>query len=740
MEKNIRTILIVDDAKINIEILTNMLEDSYKILSARNGREALEVMRGESGGIDAVLLDIVMPEMDGYEVLEAMGADNALRGIPVIVITSEDAADSQRRALGLGASDYIPRGSSTSALKHRIRNVLRLCELERASAEIGGSESGENVREQMYQVLLRETGTVVFNYNPETNVFSYLDHGGEKNHFVMIENTTENADKLTLVSGSDRETFVNILKKLSAKIGWEALPVRIDADGKSKRFKAFFKSVCGADNKVCEIIGKIEDVDDEMARLEDMQARAMYDSLCVDIYNKATAEEFIRAELERGAGGALLMIDVDDFKSINDSLGHMFGDEFLKKFASTAKSTFRETDIVGRYGGDEFFVFMPHAPAAFAEKKGQQVLEKVLKIEIPKLGGVKSSIGVAAAAPADRDYRRLLKQADSALYQAKNHGKNCVVVFDADQMSEGAYRTDEAVKQGRGDSVMLSSNPSSSASTIMRVFSALYTSSDISEGITQMLELVGKTYDVSRAYIFEDTDDGKYCCNTFEWCSAGVTAEIASLQNVSYDEDLGGNYRENMNDDGIFYCHDITTLNKKQHDILARQNVKSLLQCAIMDNGKFKGFVGFDECRSSRFWTQEQIDALVFISKVLSIFLLRARSRTHSENLAASLKSILDNSPRYIYIVDYETQKLLYYNKLTENAIGRGKLGMECSKAVCGDGRFPQCPIRDLQSSGKSRALEMISPVLDKKIRAQATEVQWNGKKAYLVTCAFVDD
>lgn len=596
------------------------------------------------------------------------------------------------------------------------------------------------VQEQMYQVLLEETGTIVFNYDPEKDELSYMRHSySSGNEFVNVEHICENPYNFALIQESFRPGFAGLLKELSQKAGTSEIPVKIDVDGYPRRYKAFLKSICDSDGNVFEIIGKIEDVDDEMARLESIQARAMYDSLCVNIYNKANTEELIKAELERSTGGALLMIDVDDFKSINDSLGHMFGDEFLKKFASTVKGTFRDTDIVGRYGGDEFFVFMPHANAALAEKKGEQILQRVIEIEVPMPGGVKSSVGVAAVTPDNRSYRQLLKQADSALYRAKNNGKNCVVLFDRYSMEEGSYRTEEAVKQGRSN-IVLSSNPSGAASLSMRVFSALYTSSNINEGINQMLELVGKTFDVSRVYIFEDTEDGLYTCNTFEWCNEGVSSEIENLKMVSYEEDLGGNYRENMNDDGIFYCHDINELSDAQRDILAQQGIKSVLQCSIIENGEFKGFVGFDECRSNRFWTQEQIDSLAFLSKVLSIFLLKERSGARSANYVNSLISILDNYPQYLYIVDHETETLLYINKMTERAIGGGKLGTKCSESICSNDNLHGCPIRALIDSGKTSPIERISPLSNRRVRSQATEVQWNGKKAYMISCSVVGE
>lgn len=486
----------------------------------------------------------------------------------------------------------------------------------------------ETAEEQMYNVLLSESGTILFDYRAEQDSLTYfsLDNSGTR-HTDVVEDLLEDPEKFTLLSEMDRVNFIAMLNRLLKDPGTSELPVRITVDGYPRRHKIFMKSVCDSDKKVFEIVGKIEDIEDELARLEKIQTKAMYDSLCFNIYNKATTEELIRGELDRSTGGALLMIDIDDFKSINDNLGHLFGDEFLKKFASTVKGVFRDTDIVGRYGGDEFFVFMPHVSAALAEKKGQLILDSVTKIEVPLPGGVKSSVGIAVVNPDNRNYPQLLKQADSALYNAKNGGKNQVVVFDSSTMKEGSYRTADSAKRGTS-TVALSSNPNTAASTFMRVFSALYSSPDLNDGINQILELIGREYDVSRVYIFEDTPDGKYCSNTFEWCAEGIQSEKDSLQMVSYEDDLDGSYRSNMNDDGIFYCHDVAELEDPgQREILMRQGIKSVLQCLITDAGKIKGFVGFDECRSNRFWTQEQIDSLAFLSHVISIFLMKERSK-----------------------------------------------------------------------------------------------------------------
>lgn len=151
-------------------------------------------------------------------------------------------------------------------------------------------------------------------------------------------------------------------------------------------------------------------------------------------------------------------------------------------------------------------------------------------------------------------------------------------------------------------------------SIVPQSFEKLYESGDIETAVNAILDMVGHRYNVSRVYIFEDSEDGTHCTNTFEWCNEGVKPEIENLQNITYDS-LGGNYHDNFNENGIFYCQDISTLPKEQYDLLASQGIRSVLQCAVRDGGKSVGFVGFDDCTILRMWTQNQIDALTFICR-----------------------------------------------------------------------------------------------------------------------------
>lgn len=158
------------------------------------------------------------------------------------------------------------------------------------------------------------------------------------------------------------------------------------------------------------------------------------------------------------------------------------------------------------------------------------------------------------------------------------------------------------------------------------IFKLLYKSIDINKAVVNILELVGKQYNVSRVYIFKNDINNEYCSNTFEWCNDGIESQIDKLQNISYQDYLI-DFKKQFNEDGILYCKDIEELPCKLTILLRKQKVKSLLLCTIKDNDEFIGFIGFDECNNYRFWTQEQINILKFISEILSTFLMKKISK-----------------------------------------------------------------------------------------------------------------
>ncbi|MDO4573271.1 MAG: hypothetical protein Q4C13_07870, partial [Clostridia bacterium] len=249
-----------------------------------------------------------------------------------------------------------------------------------------------------------------------------------------------------------------------------------------------------------------------------------------------------------------------------------------------------------------------------------------------------------------------------------------------------------------------------------------------------ILSLLGEHYKVSRAYIFEDTPDHRACSNTYEWCAEGVTPQRDQLQNVSYEDDLGGTYHDLFNEDRIFFCPDIHDLPDGPRNILKPQGIHSMLQCAIVDAGVFHGFVGFDDCTGDMTWTDEQTGTLSLVSMIIGIFLIKRLE--HSEALfSADFRAALENNDSFIYIIDPASFEVIYSNKAIRSFFGADYEGAVCHKEFMNcDTPCDFCPAVRLRDSGSSEPVEICRPD-GLWILTQASALYWKGRNVVMLIC-----
>lgn len=487
-------------------------------------------------------------------------------------------------------------------------------------------------------------------------------------------------------------------------------------------------------------IGIIIDIDQEKKHSQFLLNRSQEDAL-TGIYNKMTVQRQIKSiltQLDKEKTHALMIIDIDNFKEINDRLGHLFGDAILSDIARRMKNVFHRHDIIGRIGGDEFIIFVKDGQdiEAIKSKAGQMIYEMhELQLNHDKQVPISCSIGIALVPKDGDDFKSLFQKADQALYHAKKAGKNQYAFYDESIIKE--YIGDTKVSSVVNETIDSNENNKVLSGQLTEyVFRVLYNSKNLSGAISSILEIVGLQFDVSRVYIFENVENDAFCMNTFEWCNEGVEPQIKSLKRVAYKDELGRNYMDNFNEDGIFYCTDIHQLPEYHYEVVAKQGIKSMLQCAIQDNGKFKGYVGFDECRQNRYWTQDQIETLVFISEILSVFLLKNRAESVLRQESNGLLDLLNNQNSWIYVIDPATYELLFINKKTMELCPEAKIGMCCYEI------FMQrtspcsfCPLKLLLSGEENQNVEIYNPYLKVWVDVDASHVKWKAKDAVMLSC-----
>ncbi len=489
-------------------------------------------------------------------------------------------------------------------------------------------------RLSQYQQIISHSNNILFEWNISNHTITFSSQWQDIFGYDPI---TENI--LYQLSGShlhpeDVSTIFRHIHAMQTGTSYASMECRIaNAEGRYLWCRIQATAAHDSAEKLMKIIGIITNIDSEKRAAKALLDRAEQDPL-TKLLNKNTgrkqAEEYL-SSFSNGARCALLIIDLDNFKQVNDRFGHMFGDSVLVQAAREIKQLFRSQDIICRIGGDEYMILMRGISDRELIRNRcirlSAALGNIFENQLKDLK-IGCSIGIALAPEHGNSYIELFQRADQALYQVKKQGKNSFAFYDA---QNSAYLSAPKTNTAINEHIDSDDQPGlANQNIVYYAFERLYASANLETGIHDILDLIGRQMNVSRVYIFENSPDDKFCSNTFEWCNHGINPEIQNLQNISYEFDIPG-YINLFNEQGIFYCPDITVLPQEAYDIVEVQGIQSMLQCAIMDNGQFKGYVGFDECTNQRYWTQEQIDTLSFLSKVLSVFLLKKRAQDETQ-------------------------------------------------------------------------------------------------------------
>jgi two-component system cell cycle response regulator len=408
-------ILIVDDAPDNLGSLrTIMLREGYQTFVATSGERAIDIAQRIKP--DLVLLDVVMPGIDGLETCRRLKAHPATAHIPVIFISARDATDDIVAGFDIGAADYIPKPLRMEEVCARVRAQLRLRRSsESQSAQVERLRMVVNSMDQGLLILER-SGRIQY-ANPACE--RYLGYTPEQLVGLALSDLLAPADDgsacdATVVQGT-REVRIR------------------HRDGKLRAMDLSMTPMHAADGL---FVGLLHDITRHKQSEDALQRAAMLDPL-TQIANRRHFDAFLDQEWQRATRNAqplsLLVLDVDHFKQYNDTLGHAAGDSCLHKVAQVlARHAQRPTDLAARYGGEEFVLLFADTDLAAATHQAEAIRAAVEALELPNPGSPGSawltvSIGVAAVVPTQfEEIEQLFVCADRAMYAAKAAGRNRV--------------------------------------------------------------------------------------------------------------------------------------------------------------------------------------------------------------------------------------------------------------------------------------------------------------------------
>lgn len=448
-------VLVVDDIEANVKLLEARLTVEYfETLTARSGEEALQICTSE--GADVVLLDVMMPGMDGFEVCRRLKSDPKTQHIPVIMVTALDQPSDKVQGLEAGADDFLTKPVDDIALITRVKNLSRLKTLSdemlmRAStseqmgmgpdpsasgaqAGLGGKillvEDHERSAQRMVETLCTEQSIDVES-DPQQALIKLPESDYD---LLMVSLSLSGTDGLRLCSqvrSLDRIRHLPIL--IITEPGEDARLLRgLEMGVNDYLVRPIDKNEMLA--RVKTQIKRKRYSDQLRSRLEENVEMAITDSL-TGLYNRRYMEGHLKTLVEeavqRGKPLSLLVADIDFFKSVNDTHGHDAGDEVLKDFSERLRQNIRGIDLACRLGGEEFVVMMPDTDLTkayvVAERLRQCIAERPFQLTGDTRIQITASVGVASLEGVDDTPDALLKRSDQALYCAKRDGRNRVV-------------------------------------------------------------------------------------------------------------------------------------------------------------------------------------------------------------------------------------------------------------------------------------------------------------------------
>jgi diguanylate cyclase (GGDEF)-like protein/PAS domain S-box-containing protein len=531
------------------------------------------------------------------------------------------------------------------------------------------------LEEQKYLIISDISEELPYEYDIEDDVITFAEkftHIFEGD--AIIENPAVNMVNSGLVSPDTKEAVEELFSL--AKTGTEYYSTEFKLNTKNGGFQWYFSTfstIYDEDGNPIRVIGLLRNIHSQKIEQQKLLTKAETD-LMTGLLNKATTESRIQKslrELDGNSYGVFMLVDIDDFKKINDTFGHLTGDEVIINIAKILKKhTPGDHNLAGRLGGDEFCVYYSGIlDTQLAIEKAVLIADELRSMypgsdENPK---VTLSIGIASSNE-QIPYNVLLENADTALYQAKLNGKNGYFYYQ-ENMERGIY-------ENARTPLVKAKAESEDSKLLNELLPLLFSGTNTYSAIEKSIALIGNTYDIDKICIWEYEYNRSFIDCTHQWCRDGIKNDRQVKQHTpaSLLEELNS-----MATEGIVYSSD-TSLIKLNSSSMSPQaeGIKCLIQSAITLNNRNIGYISFYSMNAEKNWSTANLAAFKLLFKLLSEAVCSKQNQSSLTLMRDDTINTFDNMPVPVIVVDRDSYEVMYFNETSREYFPSISLNSKC--------------------------------------------------------------
>ena len=604
------------------------------------------------------------------------------------------------------------------------------------------------ISRERYHVISELLEDIIFDYNIDNSKITFSSRFLARfNCPKVIDDSAEFLKTSPIIFDEHRELLKKQFNDIKEGIDKASSEVLLKEEkGGFKWYTVHTAIIYDDEHMPIGAVGKITCIHEQKEELKRLIERANLDAL-TGLFNKSAVKTEIEGKLSQLAKGkekcALMIIDIDNFKAVNDNQGHLFGDAILSELSSNLMEAFPDDAILGRIGGDEFIMFAYGFKTLPSLKKIADKLCKILSLSHTgeeKSYLISGSVGIAVYPENGLTYDELFKNADIALYSAKNKGKNRYEMYNGNAKSTMGTIVIDLNNEYQKLCTSAGVNSSIESSMLSYMFAYVNKSGDMRQTVNNMLGIIAEHYRFERICLFGKSPNDELSLELiYEWNDDDVLPLKEKFSVIKLKSMV--KFKKLFDENGVYESNDLSDMpvNTGFKSFLKLRENKTTLQLGSYEETELCGYVLVVKEKSE--WTIDEKDTIFTLRKLMCQFISKLAIHYTIVNQNKYYNTLTEKQGVGFYTINPVSMELLSLDKNTSKLFSDCTVGKKCFEAFWGKNEMCKgCPTKSLDKNSYA-----VSEIYSDKLAAWFSisaykSIGESGKEVYSMSCSNVTE